>query len=114
MDKEENKLIEEYIINKYKTEYATYCIYDENNNLINPDNIFIEGNVFLYEKPDGFFTDKGYCSKIINNPTYGDILLLTDDMIKHTEDTDHRFLEDINIIKKVDNNTYQLSVDLGS
>ena len=107
--------IHEYIKLKYPTKYATYSLYEDNTDTLkHPDSVFIEGKVFIYQKADNIFTNIPYCSKIINKPTYGDILQLCDDMIIHIEDYHHHFLEDISIVKQISEDTYELEVFLGS
>ena len=103
----DDKEFQEYIEKKYPTKYATYCVYDNEGNLIHPDKVFKQGFVFLYE-------NTSYCSRMLKNPTYGEILVLVDDMIEHTQDTDHHFLESIDIVRQTNENTYQISVFLGS
>lgn len=97
-----------YVNKKYPTRRASYCL-DEH-----PDDLIVDGKVFIYLKPDGFFSLKPYCSNIIKNPTYGKILQLCDEIIEHTEDYDHHFLETVEIIKQTDIDTYQLYVFFGS
>jgi len=103
----DDKELHEYIGDKYPTKYAIYCVCDNEENLIHPDNIFKQGFIFLYE-------NTCYCSKMLKNPTYGEILLLVDEMIEYTQDTEHNFLESIDIVRQTNENTYQISVFLGS
>lgn len=97
-----------YVNKKYPTRWASYCL-DEH-----PDDLIVDGKVFIYLKPNGICTFKPYCSNIIKNPTYGKILQLCDEIIDHTEDYHHIFLERIEIIKQTDIDTYQLYVSFGS
>ena len=64
--------------------------------------IAVNGKCFVYCKPDGYFKVRGYMSDIMENPTYGDLLKVANDLINSTEDFDHHFLEgfDVNVINE--------------
>ena len=90
-----------YITTKYTTEYALYCIYTEHDNLQNPDEIAIRGRCIIFQDLDHVFNTSGYIGDILENLTFGDLLLEADTVIKITEDYHHCFLEGFEII---DNN----------
>jgi hypothetical protein len=69
----DDKEFQEYIEKKYLTKYATYCVYDNEGNLIHPDKVFKQDFVFLYE-------NTCYCSRILKNPRYGEILVFVNIM----------------------------------
>lgn len=98
---------------KHNIKYASYSICDDNEDednskLIHPNETYLIGKCFVYEKEDG------YCSRMLINPTYLDILKITDEYIKHTGDYHHIFLEGIQVVKQTDVDTYQISLCLGS
>ncbi len=88
---------------------ASYCMDEEPLN-----DIAVNGKCFVYCKPDGYFKKRGYMSNIMENPTYGDLLKVANDLINSTEDFDHHFLEsfDVNVIN--DEGLQQVDLCFGS
>jgi hypothetical protein len=92
---------------------SKHCVYscDEDDDL---DEIAFEGKCFIYQKPDGFFSQNGYISPTLTNPTYRDIFALCDDIVETTGDYHHHFFEGVSNFRKINNNLYQFDVCLGS
>ena len=80
----------------------------------NPDEIAFNGKCFVYSKPDGFFTNSGFMSEILTNPTYLDLLHVADKEIETTQDLDHVFFEGMHNIKQVNKDLHQIELMLGS
>ena len=79
------------------------------------DEIAVEGKCFVYFKPDNYFTDKGFVSNILTNPTWRDIMIIANDQIETTKDYHHRFLEGIDEVKIInENGLKQIELSLGS
>jgi|688.fasta_scaffold457036_2 hypothetical protein len=98
----------DYVNDDSKCKYAIYAV-DEP-----PNKLAFEGRCFVYSKPDDYFSNTGFISEVLNNPTYLDLLHIADEEIKITEDYEHIFFEGIHIIKKVNNNLTQIELILCS
>ena len=68
---------------------ATYACENDIND------VAYNGKCFVYTK--GFDGNNGYCSNVLNKPTFKDLLVIANDIIEHTEDYDHCFFEGIEI-----------------
>ena len=75
----------------YKTSKATG---DPLNNL---NSIAVRGKVIFREKTDAFWADGGkdYQSEVLENPTWLDVAVAADEMIRTTGDRHHIYLESI-------------------
>jgi hypothetical protein len=83
-----------------------FCI----NNVLNINEIAFTGKCFIYESPrDGF---NGYMSDVFVNPTYLDLLKYSDEQIESTGDTDHCFLELVNVKMTLPNGIKQIELGL--
>ena len=61
----------------------------------------------IYSKPDGFFTNIGFMSEVLTNPSYLDLLHVADKEIETTQDLEH-------VIKQVNKDLHQIELMLGS
>ena len=102
----------DYINKYYKTKYISYCIFDDSERLINPENVAFYGNYRIVEQYDD--ESQVYVSDLITDPTYLDILMETDKIPPITGDFHHIFLEGVQICNKINDDYYLLSVFLGS
>ena len=98
----------EYVNNTSNCKYAVYAVDAP------PDEIAFIGKCFVYSKSDGYFTNTGFMSKVLNNPTYLDLLHIADKEIETTQDLHHVFFEGMHIIKQVNKELYQIELMLGS
>lgn len=58
----------------------------------------IKGRCRIVADADDFFGGEGgkdYCSKVLTNPTYADLLKVLDEQIKATRDDHHVFMEGV-------------------
>ncbi len=85
---------------------ATYACENDIND------IAYDGKCFIYSK--GFGTLNGYCSDILNKPTFKDLLIIANDLIEHTQDYDHCFFEGIEIKGLIAGNIMEIDLFLGS
>jgi hypothetical protein len=99
-------------INSNTPEYGEHCSFYDTKNEI--DTIAFNGRCFIYQKKDDFFSEKGYISKILTNPTYRDLVKIADELIETTGDYHHRFFEGIRIDKEVSSGLFQIEIYLGS
>ena len=88
---------EYYIETKYKSEYASFCVYTKHDTLQNPDEIAIKGKCLVFEGQDDDWNVSEYNGAIIENPTFGDLLLEAENVITITEYYHHIFLEGFEI-----------------
>ncbi len=105
---------EYYISTKYDSEYASYCIYTGNDTLQNPDEIAINGSCIVYEDQNDDWNSSGYIGDVLENPSYGDILLEADNVLKITGDNHHVFLEGFNIVSYTDSGMAIINLCMGS
>lgn len=93
-----NKKIESVVKDPY-VRYSAFHI-DNGFKMINDiDDVAMKGKVKFYHKYDSFWDKSGkgkdYESKMITNPTWLDVCVMADEMIRTTCDMHHIFLEDI-------------------
>ena len=87
----------------FPTEYAEFNIYDVDDKLIDPRLTPYIGTYRLYELYEDEDGEQSiYVSKILYNPTYGEILLECDKFLKHIGYNTHHLLKKINIKYKSD------------
>ncbi len=82
--------------------YIRYGCYGEDENEIpvdNLDDIAAEGEVVLVRQADSWIDD-AYKSRVIKNPTWLQVCVLAEKMIRHTGDKHHVFLEAITFMPK--------------
>jgi hypothetical protein len=108
MSEDDDEYKYEYVNNTSNCKYAIYAVDAP------PDEIAFNGKCFIYSKPDGFFTNKGFMSEILNNPTYLDLLHIADKEIETTQDLEHIYFEGMHVIKQVNNDLHQIELMLGS
>ncbi len=89
--------INEKIKGKNMVRYSAYKMDIVGVPINNLDNIAIKGKFKFYQKCDPFFSEKGkdYISKLVTNPTWLEVAILANDMIKITGDKHHVFLEGV-------------------
>lgn len=112
---ERGELIEDY----YPT-IICYCLYDEDNfnkernYILNPETILFEGRCIIREYDEN--SNDTYESKVLTNPTFGDVFMEIDKYYEWLGDTDHIFLEDVSIDYKAifNNDIYKVEFFLGS
>ncbi len=107
----ENDSDSECSINNDTPIYGINCSFFDTKNKI--DEIAFRGRCFINEKRD-CFKKRGYKSKILDNPTYRDLVKIADELIETTEDYHHRFFEGITMVKKKNSNLFEISIILGS
>ena len=105
---------EYYISTKYDSESASYCIYTENDKLQHPDEIAIYGKCVVFQGQDDMWNTSDYVGDVLENPSYGDILLEADNAIKITEDNHHIFLEGFDIVSYTDCEIAIIELCMGS
>jgi hypothetical protein len=81
-------------------------------NVLDVNEIAFTGKCFIYTQSICGFN--GYISDVFENPTYLDLLKMADKQIEATGDTDHCFLEGVNINTTLPNGIKQLELRLGS
>jgi hypothetical protein len=83
--------------------YSSYDEDDEDNPVDNLDEVAAKGKVIFVCKYDGFWGEgKDYRSEVLKNPTWMQVALCANEMIKTTGDQHHVFLEGIQKIKEED------------
>jgi hypothetical protein len=93
----------------YPTQYASYSCDEE------PEEIAFLGKCMIYSNKDDFFGNgKRYVSKLLINPTFGEIFKLSDDYIQITEDYHHCFFEGIQVNKEICKDIFEIDIFLGS
>ena len=85
---------------------ATYACENDIND------IAYDGKCFIYSK--GFDSRNGYCSNVLNKPTFKDLLKIANEIIEHTEDYDHHFFEGIEIKGLTAGGIMEIDLFLGS
>ena len=105
-DDEEYKY--EYVNNTSNCKYAIYAVD------ANPDDTAFYGKCFIYSKPDGFFTNIGFMSEILTNPSYLELLHVADKEIETTQDLEHIYFEGMHVIQQVNKDLHQIELILGS
>lgn len=103
-----------YITTKYETRYASYSIYTEQDNLQNPDEVAIKGPCIIWEEQDYYWHSASYNSDVIENVTYGDLLLQTEKVIEITGDKHHIFLEGFDVYDFTTSGVAIIILSLGS
>ena len=91
-----DELQDYFIETEYPTEYASYCVYDDDNGeKINPNKRAIDGKCRVVEPFDGdcYWKIRKYKGNILINPTYGELLLECDKLIIQTGDYRHLYFE---------------------
>ena len=78
----------------------------------NINDIAYDGKCFVYTK--GFDENNGYCSNVLNKPTFKDLLIIANDIIEHTEDYDHHFFEGLEIKGLTAGGIMEIDLFLGS
>ena len=91
--------------------YGIHCSFFDYKNEI--DKIAFDGKCYVYERRD-CFKKRGYKSKILENPTYRDLVKIADKLIETTEDYHHRFFEGITMVKKKNSKLSKIQICLGS
>lgn len=98
-DKMEKRVREAILASGQKKKYVIYSAYesDEDDNPIdNLDEIAVKGKVVLVGYADDYWggeKSKEYRSEIMENPTWLQVTVAANAMIKKTRDTHHCFLE---------------------
>ena len=110
--------IQEKVVDVIEGEpFVSYSAYKTDLNGIPTDNlelVVIKGNVQFFQKHEIFWGEgKDYMSPVISNPTWLQITILANDMIKITGDKHHIFLENFDIIKE-ENGIKQVEFIMGS
>ena len=97
----------------FPTEYTEFFIYNVDGKIIDPRLIPYIGFYRIYELYENDNEEPSiYLSKILYNPTYGEILLEYDKFLKHIGYNTHHFLNKINIKYKKNIDTYCISASL--
>lgn len=87
----------------HKRCYVSYSAYDSDDSDVpidNLDNVAIEGKVVFASKRNEFYggeKSKNYQSEVIENPTWLQVCVYANEMIKTTRDLHHVFLEGVDI-----------------
>jgi len=80
--------------------YSAYPYNTQELPVNNLNKIALKGKVIVIQKHDKFWgKGKNYKSKIYQNPTWLDLSILANEMIRVTGDKHHVYLEDFEIIK---------------
>ena len=74
--------------------YSAYKSDDDGIPIDNLDEVPVQGRVKFVAEPDSWSTER-YESSVVESPTWLEITLIADDMIKTIEDFHHIFLENI-------------------
>jgi hypothetical protein len=83
--------------------YSSYDEDDEDNPVDNLDEVAAKGKIVFVELHDDFWgVGKDYRSEVLKNPTWMQVALCANEMIKTTGDQHHVFLEGIQKIKEED------------
>ena len=78
----------------------------------NINDIAYDGKCFIYSKR--FDSHNGYCSNVLNKPTFKDLLVIANDIIEHTKDYDHCFFEGVEIKGLTAGEIMEIDLFLGS
>jgi hypothetical protein len=109
--------IEERVAQAIKGErLVSYSAYKYDSNEIpidNLDEIAVEGKVYFFQEHVTIGSGTDYTSPIVENPTWLQVAILANEMIKTTGDTHHIFLESIKIVKE-ENGIKQMQFWMGS
>lgn len=92
---EMHNLIEENVNGKMLVFYSAYIIDDNELPVNNLNEVAIVGSGRFVAEYNDFYADEGtdYISDLITNPTWLDVAILANDMIKTTGDNTHIYLE---------------------
>lgn len=96
--------------------FVYYSAYEHDSNEIpinNLDDIAVKGKVYFFEEHVTTGPGTDYTSPIVENPTWLQVAILANEMIKTTGDTHHIFLENIEILKE-ENGIKQMGFRMGS
>lgn len=93
--------------------YSAYKSDDDNIPIDNLDDVPVQGRVKFVAEPDSWST-KRYESPVVESPTWLEITLIADDMIKTIEDFHHIFLENIRHAKTEEDGTKIYHFIMGS
>lgn len=91
-----HKRIKEQLGNKKM--YLVYSAYDFDENgdpVDNLDKVALEGTVRFYNRPSGDPRGKNYFSEPVTDPTWLQVAVLANEMIKTTRFFSHKFLEGV-------------------
>lgn len=83
--------------------YSAYKLDDNDEPIDNLDEIAFHGKAILTSDADEFFggeKSKNYRSEVIENPTWLQVAVLANAMIRRTRDTHHCFLEGLSVVDK--------------
>lgn len=96
--------------------FVSYCAYKYDSNEIpidNLDEVAVEGKVYFFAEHITTGSGTNYTSSIVENPTWLQVAILANEMIKTTGDTHHIFLESIQLVKE-ENSIKQMEFCMGS
>lgn len=109
--------IEERVIQAIAGErLVSYSAYKYDSNEIpidNLDEIAVQGKVYFFAEHITTGPGTNYTSPIVDNPTWLQVAILANEMIKTTGDTHHIFLESIQLVKE-ENGIKQMEFWMGS
>jgi hypothetical protein len=83
--------------------YKDYADDEEDEPIDNLDDVAVKGNVVLIGQADEFWggkESKDYRSPVLKNPTWLEVAIHANEMIKTTLDEHHVFLEGLSVFKK--------------
>lgn len=99
--------------NIYNDNNIIHCVWSFDDD-INPTDIAYHGKCVVYQLKDDYFSKNGFISSLLTNPTYIDLFIVAEQQITTTMDFHHIFLEGFTIIKHINLDIIELSLDLGS
>jgi hypothetical protein len=94
--------------------YSAYEVVDDVP-VDNLDDVPIKGKIKFVQNHDEFWgKGKHYVSEVVESPTWLDICVLADEMIKATGDFHHHFLEGVGVVEKEPDGTQICEFFMGS
>lgn len=100
-----DKKVNEGVGKESVVQYSAYETTEDGIPIDNLSDVPIEGKIQLRASADDYWggeNSEGYISPIVDSPTWLEIAVLADEMIRKTRDRHHSFLEGIHVLKEED------------
>jgi hypothetical protein len=103
-----------HIVGECLVRYSAFPSDEDDLPINNLQDIAIKGRVVIIQKYDSFWGEgKDFKSRVIENPTWLDLTIEANTMIKTTGDSHHRYLEDFGVLYEKNGIRY-IELSMGS